>query len=147
MKYLACVCLFLLPWVAEAQTTIDLPSPLVLNYYTNANCHYNPVAWTSANGFTPDGNYLNGISQGHVACGHSGRGSNLIYTYYCMFDVWDLAGNLVSVTVQPYATCTAAMQPQPQFITWTNSGGYEAYTITNVYYGYLRSRYAMLVTP
>jgi hypothetical protein len=131
--------------IALAQTSTQLPSPLVLNYYTNANCRYNPPAWTSATGFTADGNYVTGLSRGYVACGHSGRGSNLVYTYYCMTDVWDLLGNLVSVTVLPnsYWTCPNV----DSGATYTNAGGYEVYTVTNIYYGYIQSRYAVLVTP
>jgi hypothetical protein len=148
MKSLACV-FALFASAAFAGTTIDLPSPIVNTYYptTTTLCTYQAKAWTSASGFSADGNYVQGISYGYLACGHSGRLPNLHYTYYCMFDMWDLSGNLASVTVQPYTTCAAAMQSQPQFVTWTNAGGYEADTITNVYYGYIQSRYAVLVTP
>lgn len=147
MKPLACGVIFvtaILSAPAYAGSEIRLPAPLVFNYYTNSYCTYNPPAWTAANGFSADGNYINGISKGYVACGHSGRGSNLHYTYYCLFDVWDLSGNLISVTPQPYASC-----PQKQLGTWTNpiNPAYQAYTVTNTYYGYIQSQYAVLDTP
>jgi hypothetical protein len=130
---------------AHAGSQIRLPSPLVFNYYTNPYCTYNPAAWTAANGFSADGNYVNGVSQGYVACGHSGRLSNLHYTYYCLLDVWDLNGNLVSATPQPLATC-----PHKQSGTvWSNpvNPAYQAFTVTNTYYGYIQSQYAVLDTP
>ena len=154
MKTLACVLIFVASILcnpAYAASEIQLPSPLVFKYAPpNPNCPNSTAeAWTSANGFTADGNYLNGISYGWIACGHSGRGSNLIYTRYCFLDVWDLNGNLVSVTVQPYTACYAPMQLQPQFVRWTNpvNPGYSAYTVTDMYYGYIQSRYAVLDTP
>lgn len=124
---------------------IKLPAPLVFDYYTNVNCHYNPPAFTAANGFTTDGNYLTGVSEGYVACGHSGRGSNIVYTRYCLIDTWDLTGNLVSVVEQPYASC-----PRKQYdVEFTDpvNPAYQAYTVTNSYYGYIQSQYAVLVTP
>jgi hypothetical protein len=148
MKTLACVVLFVaavLSIPAYAASEIRLASPLVFNYYINSYCFYNPPAWTAANGFSADGNYVNGISQGYVACGHSGRGSNIHYTFYCLLDVWDLSGNLISVTPQPYASC-----PQKQPVTvWTDpvNPAYQAYTVTNSYYGYIQSQYAVLETP
>ena len=144
MKSLACVSALLIASVAHAQTTIDLPSPILNQYYpaTTYNCHYQASAHTESNGFSADGNYVHGISHGYLACGHSGRGANLVYTYYCMSDVWDLSGNLVSVTVLPYAGCPAANS-----FPVTNAGGYTVYTVTNVYYGYISSQYAVLVTP
>jgi hypothetical protein len=150
MKTLACVVMFvaaLLRSPAYAGSEIQLPSPLVFNYYTNPYCHYNPPAWTAASGFTADGNYLNGISQGYVACGHSGRVGGLHYTYYCLLDVWDLSGNLISVTVHDSATCPSKATASSQ--TWTNplNPAYQAYTVTNVYYGYIQSQYAVLDTP
>ncbi len=147
MKKLACVCLLTIGGVAVAGTTIDLPPPIINTYYptTTHNCNFQAKAWTSASGFSADGNYVRGTSSGYLACGHSGRDGNLVYTYYCMFDTWDLSGNLVSVTVQPRSACTSHRQDYT--MTWTNAGGYEAYTVTNVYYGYISSRYAVLVTP
>jgi hypothetical protein len=148
MKSLACVCVLFagvaLAGTIPAQRTIDLPSPDVMQYYVNANCVGPRIAWTAANGFSADGNYVLGISQGYVACGHSGRGSNLRYTYYCMLDKWDLSGNLISVVVQPpYLTCPKKLLGE----YWTNAGGYRTYTVTNVYYGYIQSQYAVLETP
>jgi len=143
MKTFACVCALLVCGVANAQTEVNLPSPDVMQYYANRNCIGSRIAWTAANGFSADGNYVYGISEGYVACGHSGRGSNLIYTYYCMWDTWDLEGNLISVVVQPYLTC-----PKKQNgVYFTTPSGYESYTVTKVYYGYIQSQYAVLVTP
>jgi len=146
MKSLACVFALVVCGVANAGE-INLPSPILNTYYpaTTYRCLYQAPAWTSANGFSADGNYVLGVSKGYLACGHSGRGSNLVYTYYCMFDTWDLSGNLVSVTVQPVTAC--APYGQNYTLSWTNPGGYEVYTVTNVYYGYIQSRYAVLLTP
>lgn len=143
MKFHACVCALFICGVANAGTEIDLPSPDVFAYYSNPNCHYSAPAHTAANGFSADGNYVLGISHGYIACGHSGRGSNLIYTRYCMLDTWDLSGNLVSVVTQPYAGCPA----ENIGTTWTSPSGYEAYTVTTYIYGYIQSRYVVLATP
>jgi hypothetical protein len=145
MKSLACVCFALLiAPVANAQRTIDLPSPILNQHYpaTTYNCHYQARAHTESNGFSADRNYVLGISHGYLACGHSGRGADLVYTYYCMSDVWDLSGNLVSVKVLPYAGC-----PVAHSYRITDAAGYTVYTVTNVYYGYISSQYAVLVTP
>jgi len=146
MKTPACVVIAVaagLSSPAYAASEIRLPAPLVFNYYTNPYCTYNPPAWTAANGFSADGNYVLGISQGYVACGHSGRVGGLHYTYYCMLDAWDLTGNLISVTLQT-GTC-----PQKNLGYWTNpvNPAYQAYTVTNTYYGYIQSQYAVLDTP
>lgn len=123
---------------------IDLPSPKVFDYYTNPYCGYNPPAWTAANGFTADGNYITGVSSGYVACGHSGRGSNIHTTGYCLLDTWDLSGNLVSVVKGPYP-CPQKLNGET-FTDPTNPA-YQAYTVTNTYYGYIQSQYAVLITP
>ena len=148
MKTLACVVIFIAAVScspAYAGSDIRLASPLVFDYYTNAYCTYNPPAWTAANGFTADGNYLTGVSRGYVACGHSGRVGGLHYTYYCLLDVWDLSGNLISVTPHDYATCP----PKQYDVGFTDpvNPAYRAYTVTNSYYGYIQSQYAVLVTP
>lgn len=142
--FLACLLSLCAPAFAA---DVPLPSPLVCSYYTTV-CNGKPaadgpVAWTSATGFSADGNYVNGVSSGYVSLAYHRT------LTYCLLDVWDLAGNVVSVTPQPVVTCAEIMKLQPQFVTWTNAGGYEAYTVTKLYlwFDIISSRYAVLVTP
>jgi hypothetical protein len=104
-NFLALVILALCSLSAQAQTSIDLPTPQTLalaqpvqTFLCYADQVNLKVYSTAVTGFSADGNYVTGQVPAYFTCGHSGRGAT-IHTYYsCAQLTWDLSGNLVSAT-------------------------------------------------
>lgn len=131
-------CYLLVASVAQAGTNVPLqvPDPGTWDGNTCTGSNVNELVVT---GFSADGNYLTVHTRGWVACGHSGRGSNLKYSRWCGTMTFDLAGNLVGTSIVSnnlYATflkCPIA----DQSATYTNAGGYIGWTqeVVNNTYG------------
>lgn len=131
MKILSFALLLMVSGTAFAGTDVPLQIPAA---YTR------PVypAENVVTGFSADGNYLIVHARGWYASGHSGRGSNYTYQSWCGDLTFDLAGNLVGSTVVT-ASGTASYYACPTADAsgnFTNSGGYNAYTVVTrpVYY-------------
>jgi hypothetical protein len=102
---------------AFAQTSINLPLPSALA--DGAPCCGVPTQ-TAATGFTTDGLYVKGLSEYNY-------GTVVGKTHHgCANVLWDLSGNLVSVTKFTCTTLPALWIYQ--YDTFTNTTGYKANT-------------------
>ena len=128
----------LLPISAFAGTDTQLPVPYQTDTYPST------YFWRMAviTGFSADGNYVIGESNGATVSGHSGRGSTIHTTWSCVQWTWDLTGNVVDeIVLDPLHACSGLDPTQ----TFTNDGGYVAWT--TVYQYYPATHFPMLTTP
>ena len=136
------ILLVLLP-AAAFSGTIDLPLPTIAHVApASLVCTWTKYAHphTIVTGFNATGNYVLGTADDVAVCGSSGHSGNIRYYPYCASFVWDLSGNLVSTTI---GTCTRGNA----YASYTNAGGYTAYTFLQLDYGYIQYEYPVLEAP
>ena len=126
--------------------TIDLPLPTIRQILTvtpNFRCSFvNQVhPYTIVTGFDSTGNFVLGSASNVAKCGGGGRDVPSYRYPYCASFMWDLAGNLVSTII---GTCSPTADYSKSY---TNAGGYTAYTFVQFDYGYLQYEYPELITP
>jgi len=110
---------------AQADTlTLASPSPFAV---IGRQCGAGTTAST-ATGFTPDGDYITGLTSVSTRCGGSGRGGGYHTTTYsgCGITRWDLVGRLIDITS---TACSAA----DAGAVFTGNGYSEGTTGSSVY--------------
>jgi hypothetical protein len=120
-SFLSLLTLSLISAAAYAGTVIPLHAP-VPPPYLHDTCHFVNQNIVGVQGFSASGEYILGLAKGYTACGSVGSK----YEYWCAALKWDLEGNLVS---EVPASVPYGSKCQPDTTkTFTNSGGYVAYT-------------------
>ena len=135
--------------------SVPVASPTI-QQVTGATCTADELLPSVVTGFSADGNYVTSLARGYVACGHSGRGTNYVYFRWCGTLRFALAGNFVDFTpfnptpANPHGfqstQCNAI--PADPSATYTNAGGYEAYSVPGEPFPYFNNPfYPALQTP
>jgi hypothetical protein len=146
MKTLACV--LLMSCGTAFATDVPVLSPTI-QQVTGSTCTFSELLPSVVTGFSTDGNYVLSLARGYVACGHSGRGTNYVYYRWCGTLRFDLSGNFVDFTpFNPTVTNPDGFQstqcnalPADPSATYTNAGGYEAYSVPGEPFPYANNPY------